>query len=99
MGLYVKWINATRTQLKRVLERCTHRECAEKRFFGQNSKDMIKLKTSPLGWKYHLYDNLGSMRVERYYVGACFSDDLDLNPLSLRSSGSSSGTVYMIKLV
>lgn len=77
MGLFIKWVENTRQELTRALRRCSNNECPETRFVAGTGrrggaggdKSKLKLRTSPLGWRYHLYDAVGSERVERYSVG------------------------------
>lgn len=73
MGLLIKWINTTRSGLLRTLSRSAGSECSESRFNINSSSRLngseFPLKSSPLGWKFHLYDSLGAELVVRYTVG------------------------------
>lgn len=68
MGLFIKWVSKTRDELTACIRRCSHGEIPESRLNG-HGRDKLKLKSSPLGWRFHLYDALGSERVERYCIG------------------------------
>jgi hypothetical protein len=76
MGRFLKWIGDSRNELLKILKRCRNNECPEYRLVSRTvataarrSDDAIKLKASPLGWKFHLYDTVGSGLVERIASG------------------------------
>ena len=77
MGRFLKWIGDSRNELLKIIKRCRNNECPESRLVNhtvasgatRRSDDVIHLKVSPLGWRFHLYDAIGSGLTERIASG------------------------------
>ena len=76
MAVFLKYVSKSREQLRQLLRKNKNFECPETRFVDRSGgrvsnriKDVVHLKFSPLGWRFHLFDMIGSGFVERISSG------------------------------